>query len=612
MDRLEALGTALSQVTMYDIKSMYNQAKNVVLNVSEIEAKVREATNDEPWGASSTLMQDIANRTFNYPDFNEIMPSIYARFMEKEARQWRQIYKARHQYQMSRSISADSHRRPCNCSSILSRMALSVWWTTPARTSPPSKCSAISTTSTKRARMRDLMVCISHRFSTYTGAVVLVRNRSRELVELLSDVDKIRSERRKAKANKHKYTGTGNDGGMSFSSDSGGRYGGFGSDSLGYGGGGGSGSDYYNSGGGSSSGGGGSSGGFRDERRPGGGFDEYNAGDDEIGVGGGRTTSPVNTRAPPARRSTAPAPAPPPPPPAAPVNLFDTDDDDFGAPIPTPAPPASKTLPTPAPPAGGLLDDDDFDDFQAAPVSPGVAAPPAFGGMAPAPPVTGTGKPSLHDMLKSAPAPAPPRTGSGMMGGAPMPPRTGSGMMGGAPMPPRTGSGIMGAPTPGMGMGIGMGAPMQPQLGHRFGGGGSISSPPLQPQTPNYTGGMGMAPMAPAPASGMGMGMGKAAGTPAAATPSKPAASFDDLWSMSLGSSSGGAAKPATPGAGAVGGKSIKDLEKEKTMAGLWGSGSGGQAKPAAMGMGMGSGMGGMGGMGGGQTSSSGLDDLLG
>ena len=28
------------------------QAKNVVLNVSEMEAKVREATNDDPWCAS--------------------------------------------------------------------------------------------------------------------------------------------------------------------------------------------------------------------------------------------------------------------------------------------------------------------------------------------------------------------------------------------------------------------------------------------------------------------------------------------------------------------------------------------------------------------------------
>ncbi|KZP12521.1 ENTH-domain-containing protein [Athelia psychrophila] len=107
MDRLDTLASTLSQITMYDIKSYYNQlrrrgadnlfrgqAKNVVLNVSEMEAKVREATNDEAWGASSTLMQDIATGTFNFQNFNEIMPCIYARFMEKEARQWREIYKA--------------------------------------------------------------------------------------------------------------------------------------------------------------------------------------------------------------------------------------------------------------------------------------------------------------------------------------------------------------------------------------------------------------------------------------------------------------------------------------------------------------------------------------
>lgn len=63
----------------------------------------------------------------------------------------------------------------------------------------------------------------------YSAAVV--RNRSKELVELLGDVDKIRTERRKAKANRSKYTGVGNDA-MSFTSG-GSRYGGFGSDSLG-------------------------------------------------------------------------------------------------------------------------------------------------------------------------------------------------------------------------------------------------------------------------------------------------------------------------------------------------------------------------------------------
>ena len=56
-----------------------------------------------------------------------------------------------------------------------------------------------------------------------------VRNRSKELVELLADVEKIRQERKKAKANRTKYVGTGNDG-FSFG---GGRYGGFGSDSAG-------------------------------------------------------------------------------------------------------------------------------------------------------------------------------------------------------------------------------------------------------------------------------------------------------------------------------------------------------------------------------------------
>ena len=34
-----------------------------VMNYTEMEAKVREATNNEPWGASSTLMQEIANGT---------------------------------------------------------------------------------------------------------------------------------------------------------------------------------------------------------------------------------------------------------------------------------------------------------------------------------------------------------------------------------------------------------------------------------------------------------------------------------------------------------------------------------------------------------------------
>ena len=64
-----------------------------------------------------------------------------------------------------------------------------------------------------------------------------MRNRSRELAELLSDVDRIRSERKKAKMNRNKFGGVAGGGGISSGMSSGGsRYGGFGNEeSSGYG-----------------------------------------------------------------------------------------------------------------------------------------------------------------------------------------------------------------------------------------------------------------------------------------------------------------------------------------------------------------------------------------
>ncbi|KAL1843829.1 hypothetical protein VTJ49DRAFT_7180 [Mycothermus thermophilus] len=84
----------VSNLTLYDIKAGVRKVQNAVMNYTEMEAKVREATNNEPWGASSTQMQEIADGTFNYQTLNEIMPMIYRRFTEKSAEEWRQIYKA--------------------------------------------------------------------------------------------------------------------------------------------------------------------------------------------------------------------------------------------------------------------------------------------------------------------------------------------------------------------------------------------------------------------------------------------------------------------------------------------------------------------------------------
>jgi len=161
------------------------------------------------------------------------------------------------------------------------------------------------------------------------------------------DLDKVRQERRKAKANRTKYTGVGSEG---FN----GRMGGFGDDSY-YSGSSGGG---YSGGGGSSGtprkcmevsmvtnglsrperyGGGSSSGGFRDDsgRR---GYDDYDAGDDEVGAGARRSTS---VRSPVQRSTSGSASAAAPPPPkAAPKekekvvtidNLLDWDDDTAAA-----------------------------------------------------------------------------------------------------------------------------------------------------------------------------------------------------------------------------------------------------------------------------------------
>jgi hypothetical protein len=53
--------------------------------------------------------------------FNEIMPCIYSQFMEKEARQWRQIYKVYRNlvlWPVYLSLIDEFNFRPCNFSSI--------------------------------------------------------------------------------------------------------------------------------------------------------------------------------------------------------------------------------------------------------------------------------------------------------------------------------------------------------------------------------------------------------------------------------------------------------------------------------------------------------------
>ncbi|KIJ62654.1 hypothetical protein HYDPIDRAFT_94170 [Hydnomerulius pinastri MD-312] len=560
MDRFDSLASTLSSLTIYDVKAMYNQAKNVVLNVSEMEAKVRDATNDEPWGASSTLMQEIAQGTFNFQNFNEIMPCIYGRFMEKEARQWRQIYKA---LQLLEYLVKHGSERVVDDA---------------------------------RSHISTLKMLRNFHYIDDKGKDEgqNVRNRARELVELLSDVDAIRQERRKAKTNRNKYVGTGNDP-MSFTTGSS-RFGGFGSDSLGGGSGG-----YYGdrmSGrdggdldyGGSYSGGGGSSGGFRDStgRRE---FEEYTAGDDETverrsnSVTQNNVPSRSGTTAGSSLRTQATAAVPAPKQKEPEVDLLGG----FGDDEPVAAAPAitnntNKALPSLATGFDGrsfmhlavtwltCLLDDDFADFQAAP-SP-ASPPPA--------------RPTLREMLNSSPPPA---------GRAPAPamavPLASQVLRTTSPPAYTPSSFNILSPTNNNRQSQTFATtPAAPVQNNLWG-----SSQPISP-TASTTSARKPTSAAPtrAPISG--------APSPA---PAKGMSGFEDLWSMSLGApSSSSAAKSATAG------KSIKDLEKEKSQAGIWASTQKpGPAMGASMGTGMGSGFGNFGSTQSGGASSGGGDDLL-
>ena len=67
--------------------------KNVVRNYSDCQVKVREATSNDPWGPSSTLMSEIADLTYNVVAFTEIMQMVWKR-LNDHGKNWRHVYKA--------------------------------------------------------------------------------------------------------------------------------------------------------------------------------------------------------------------------------------------------------------------------------------------------------------------------------------------------------------------------------------------------------------------------------------------------------------------------------------------------------------------------------------
>ena len=450
------------------------------------------------------------------------MPMIYKRFTEKAAEEWRQIYKA---LQLLEFLIKNGSERVIDDA---------------------------------RSHLTLLKMLRQFHFIDQNGKDqgLNVRNRAKELADLLSDVDRIRAERKKARATRNKYTGVEGGAGLGggFSS-SGSRYGGFGSDEGGYGGysggvygdGGGFGgqtTDFQDSGSHSDSPVGEGSGG-RDR------FEEYDEYDEGAVAAPGRRQADTSSssRRKPTERAAAKKTEPPKKKEPE-VDLFSFDD-----PIPTSAPVVAPTsLPNTA-------DDDDFDDFQSAtpsvqraapvfsPLSPPTATTIATTQYAAPQPVSAPKAANLNDMVGlSSISPTPSATATPLNYSAFSPPAVAQTRQAPAPIA-------------------------------------------YQGSQPNYFTSV-QAPVAQAKPASAASSIKSAA----ASSAKSGGDAFGSVWS----SASAGIKKTSTP----TSGPALGQLAKEKASAGIWGAS--GSATPAAnpyQGQKQAQGQ---------QTLGSGLDDLLG
>ncbi|XP_027837840.1 epsin-2 isoform X1 [Aphis gossypii] len=76
-----------------NVAGLRRNIKNIAHNYSDAQVKVREATSNDQWGPSSTLMAEIADLTYNVVAFSEIMAILWKR-LNDHGRNWRHVHKA--------------------------------------------------------------------------------------------------------------------------------------------------------------------------------------------------------------------------------------------------------------------------------------------------------------------------------------------------------------------------------------------------------------------------------------------------------------------------------------------------------------------------------------
>jgi len=73
---------SVKMINLWKVREMVDKATNLVMNYTETEAKVREATNDDPWGPSGAQMQEISSFTYTYELFPEALGMLWKRMLQ--------------------------------------------------------------------------------------------------------------------------------------------------------------------------------------------------------------------------------------------------------------------------------------------------------------------------------------------------------------------------------------------------------------------------------------------------------------------------------------------------------------------------------------------------
>lgn len=180
---------------MWKVRELVDKATNIVMNYTETEAKVREATNDDPWGPSGQQMQEIASFTFTYEAFPEAMGMLWKRMFQDNKQNWRRVYKSL--LLLDYLVKNGSER----------------------------------VVTSAREHLYDLRSLENYTFVDEMGKDqgINIRHKVTDMVEFIQDDDRLREDRKKAKKNKDKYVGMSSDtmgfrsGGMGSNWDSGWR-----------------------------------------------------------------------------------------------------------------------------------------------------------------------------------------------------------------------------------------------------------------------------------------------------------------------------------------------------------------------------------------------------